>query len=201
MTRQSAGILLYRLTLNATLEVLIVHMGGPFWQRKDEGAWSIPKGEREEGEEMLTAALREFEEELGSPLPPVRLVALGEIRQSSGKQIVAFAGEGDFDAENIHSNTFTMEWPRGSGRQQQFPEIDRAAWVSPEEARVKLARNQVEFVDRLLALLAANASGPARADPAPALADPSTPVPTRPASRGRAPGRVPGQSDEAGRHG
>jgi predicted NUDIX family NTP pyrophosphohydrolase len=153
LTRPSAGVLLYRNTAAATPELLIVHMGGPFWRRRDEGGWSIPKGELEDGEEALPAALREFEEELGSPLPPIELIPLGEIRQTSGKRVIAFAGEGDFDAEDIRSNTFTMEWPRGSGRQREFPEIDRAAWVSCDEARVKLVRSQVEFVDRLLDLL------------------------------------------------
>jgi predicted NUDIX family NTP pyrophosphohydrolase len=131
-------------------------MGGPFWKNKDVGGWSIPKGELEDGEEALSVALREFEEELGSPLPPVELIELGEVRQPSGKRIIVFAGEADFDVNNVRSNTFTIEWPRGSGKQQEFPEIDRAAWVSTEEARLKLVTGQIEFVDRLLDLLGDN---------------------------------------------
>jgi predicted NUDIX family NTP pyrophosphohydrolase len=153
LTKRSAGVLLYRHSAAATPELLIVHMGGPFWRHRDEGSWSIPKGELEDGEEALPAALREFEEELGSPPPSIELIPLGEIRQRSGKQVIAFAGEADFDTDSVHSNTFTTEWPRGSGRQQEFPEIDRAAWVSCDEARVKLVSGQDEFVDRLLGLL------------------------------------------------
>jgi predicted NUDIX family NTP pyrophosphohydrolase len=152
MTR-SAGILLYRRTERG-LEVLIVHMGGPFWAHKDAGAWSIPKGEIEGGEEPLAVARREFEEELGAPVPPVHLVELGEITQSNRKHVVAFAGEADFSADDVHSNTFVLEWPRGSGRQQEFPEVDRAAWVSPDEARAKLVRGQAPLVDALLTLIA-----------------------------------------------
>lgn len=148
--KRSAGVLLYRKASSAVPELLIVHMGGPFWKNKDAGGWSIPKGELEEGDEPLSVALREFEEEMGSPPPSVELVELGEVRQPSGKRIVVFAGEADFDAEGIRSNTFTLEWPRGSGTQQEFPEIDRAAWVSAEDARVKLVKGQIEFVDRLL---------------------------------------------------
>jgi predicted NUDIX family NTP pyrophosphohydrolase len=155
--RRSAGVLLFRLAAaNASPELLLVHMGGPFWKNKDVGGWSIPKGELEDGEEALPVALREFEEELGSPLPPVELIELGEVRQPSGKRIIVFAGEADFDVNNVRSNTFTIEWPRGSGKQQEFPEIDRAAWVSTEEARLKLVTGQIEFVDRLLDLLRDN---------------------------------------------
>ncbi len=152
--RRSAGILLYRRTTDSGLELLLVHMGGPFWASKDAGAWSIPKGEIEAGEEPLEVARREFEEELGSPLPPVDLVELAEITQTSGKRVVAFAGEADFGTDDIHSNTFVLEWPRGSGRQQEFPEVDRAAWVSPDEARAKLVRGQAPLVDALLTLIA-----------------------------------------------
>lgn len=152
--RRSAGLLLYRIAPERALELLLVHMGGPFWARKDAGAWSIPKGELEDSEDALTVARREFEEELGSPPPPVELVDLGEVTQAAGKRVAAFAGEADFDVTNVHSNTFTMEWPKGSGRLQEFPEIDRAAWVGTDDARVKLVRGQVEFVDRLVALLA-----------------------------------------------
>lgn len=159
--KRSAGILLYRRGPGRALEVLLVHMGGPFWSQRDAGAWSIPKGELVGGEDALQVARREFEEELGSPLPPAQLVSLGEVTQSGGKHVAAFAGEADFDAETIHSNTFTIEWPRGSGRQQEFPEVDRAAWVGVADARTKLVQGQVAFVDRLLAHLAAP-GGPSR---------------------------------------
>lgn len=152
--KRSAGVLLFRRSApKVSPELLIVHMGGPFWKDKDVGGWSIPKGELQNGEEPLPVALREFEEELGAPLPPIELIELGEVKQSSGKRVIAFAGEADFNVDNVRSNTFTIEWPRGSGKQQEFPEIDRAAWVSTEEARVKLVKGQVEFVDRLLDLL------------------------------------------------
>lgn len=168
--KRSAGVLLYRRASAGTLELLIAHMGGPFWKDKDSGGWSIPKGELEDGDEALDAARREFEEELGSPLPPVDLVELGEVKQRSGKRIVIFAGEADFDADSISSNTFTIEWPRGSGRQEAFPEIDRAAWVSVGEARVKLVKGQAEFVDRLLELPKTNGAGsPDEPDSAPTL--------------------------------
>ena len=152
---RSAGLLLYRRPSGNRVELLIVHMGGPFWKNKDARGWSIPKGELEEGDDALAVALREFEEELGTQAPGVELVDLGEVRQAGGKRVVVFAGESDFDADDIRSNTFTIEWPPRSGRQQEFPEVDRAAWVSADEARVKLVKAQVEFVDRLLALLGA----------------------------------------------
>jgi predicted NUDIX family NTP pyrophosphohydrolase len=145
--------LLYRLGSGGELELLIVHMGGPFWAHRDTGAWSIPKGEVDVGESALAVALREFEEELGAPMPDVELVELGEIAQRGGKRVVAFTGESDFDVDSVRSNTFVIEWPRGSGRMQEFPEIDRAAWVTCDEARAKLVAGQSELVDRLLALL------------------------------------------------
>jgi predicted NUDIX family NTP pyrophosphohydrolase len=160
--KRSAGLLLYRRRSGTTPEVLIVHMGGPFWKNKDAGGWSIPKGELEAGEEPLAVALREFEEELGAPAPRVDLLELGEVEQAGGKRVVAFAGEGDFDAADIKSNTFTIEWPPGSGKLQEFPEVDRAAWVSVDDARVKLVKAQVEFLDRLVALI-----GDAELSPAP----------------------------------
>ena len=145
MPKQSAGILLHR-----DGEVLLVHPGGPFWAKKDAGAWSIPKGEYEEGDDPRAAALREFEEELGSALPAgTELVELGTVKQKSGKRITAFAAEGDLDAETISSNTFEMEWPPRSGRMQAFPEVDRAGWFSIEEAREKLNPAQAEFLVRL----------------------------------------------------
>jgi predicted NUDIX family NTP pyrophosphohydrolase len=132
-------------------EVLLVHPGGPFWANKDAGAWSIPKGEYEEGaEDPLECALREFEEELGSS-PPARgaLTPLGEVRQKSGKRVTAWAAEGDIDPGGIRSNTFTMEWPPRSGREQEFPEIDRAAWFPLDEARERINPAQAAFLDRL----------------------------------------------------
>ena len=131
-------------------EVLLVHPGGPYWTKKDAGAWSIPKGEYEEGEDALACALREFEEELGSP-PPDRseLMELGTVRLKSGKRITAWAAPGDLDADAVHSNTFTMEWPPRSGRTQEFSEIDRAGWFGLDEAREKLNPAQAAFIDRL----------------------------------------------------
>ena len=131
-------------------EVLLGHMGGPFWARKDDGAWSIPKGEHEPDEDPRAAAAREFAEELGAPLPAGPLVELGEVRLSGGKRITAFALAADFDAEGIVPGTFTMEWPPRSGRTEEFPEIDRAGWFGIEEAREKLVAAQAAFLDRLL---------------------------------------------------
>jgi predicted NUDIX family NTP pyrophosphohydrolase len=149
-------VLLYR-QADAGVEVLIGHMGGPFWARKDEAAWSVPKGEYGPGEDAFAVALREFEEELGSPVPvpdPAEdMVPLGEIRQSGGKVLTVWAAEGDLDADASHSNTFSLEWPPRSGRMQEFPEIDRAAWLPVDEARTKLVRGQVPLLDRLLAML------------------------------------------------
>jgi predicted NUDIX family NTP pyrophosphohydrolase len=150
---KSAGLLLYRVR-DGRPEVLIGHMGGPFWAKKDEGAWSVFKGEYEDGEEPLLAARREFEEETGSPPPHGPTVALGEVRQSSGKRVVAWAVEGDFDPATLVSNTFTTEWPPRSGRQVEFPEVDRAEWFDLETARSKLVRAQAAFVDALERALA-----------------------------------------------
>jgi predicted NUDIX family NTP pyrophosphohydrolase len=148
-TKTSAGLLLYR-TREQQLEVLIAHMGGPFWASKDDGGWSIVKGEYDiEREDAYAAARREFEEETGAPAPDGEPLALGELRQRSGKLISVWAIESDFDASRIDSNTFTLEWPRGSGREQQFPEIDRAGWFDCETARVKLVAGQVPFIDAL----------------------------------------------------
>jgi predicted NUDIX family NTP pyrophosphohydrolase len=146
--KRSAGLLLYRLS-DGRLEVFIAHMGGPFWARKDEGAWSIVKGEYEEGEDPLVAARREFVEETGGEPPAGPMVALGEVRQPSGKRISVWAVEGDFEADAVVSNTFTMEWPRGSGEQREFPEIDRAGWFDTDTARRKLVKGQVPFIDQL----------------------------------------------------
>jgi predicted NUDIX family NTP pyrophosphohydrolase len=144
--RRSAGIVLYR---NA-LEVLLVHPGGPFFAKKDAGVWSIPKGEYEDGDDPLACALREFEEELGTPLRTDAPIELGSIVQRGGKHVVAWAVEGDLDPSTAHSNTFTMEWPPRSGRQQEFPEVDRAEWFSVQDARAKLVPAQVELLDRLV---------------------------------------------------
>jgi predicted NUDIX family NTP pyrophosphohydrolase len=150
----SAGILLYRRG-PAGPEVLLGHMGGPFWAQKDDGAWSLPKGEHGPDEEPLAVARREFEEELGSPVPAVDLVPLGEHRVTSRKVLTCWAAEGDLDAAACRSNTFEIEWPPRSGRLQEFPEIDRAAWFAVDEARTKLVKGQVPFLDRLLELLSA----------------------------------------------
>ena len=128
-------------------------MGGPFWARKDDGAWSIPKGEYGAGEDAVAAARREFEEELGAPAPDGAPEPLGEVRQAGGKLVSVWCLQGDFDTDRVHSNTFTLEWPPRSGRVQEFPEIDRAQWFDIGSARRKLVRGQVEFVDRLLTLV------------------------------------------------
>jgi predicted NUDIX family NTP pyrophosphohydrolase len=152
--RRSAGLLLYR-RRGTDVELLIAHMGGPFWARKDAAAWSVPKGEHEEDEEPLAAARREFAEELGSPPPSGEPIELGEVRQSGGKRVRVWALEGDLDADAIVPGTFDLEWPPRSGRIQAFPEVDRAAWVDPDTAREKLVKAQVPFVDLLLQRLAA----------------------------------------------
>ena len=149
MARRSAGILLHRSGADGP-EVFIGHMGGPFWAKKDEAAWSIFKGEYADGEDALAAARREFEEELGSALPgDAELRALGEVRQKNGKRVAAWAAEGDLDASAARSNTFEMEWPPRSGRRQEFPEIDRAEWFTLAQAREKLLPAQAAFLDRL----------------------------------------------------
>ena len=155
--KQSAGLLLHRCDGGA-LEVLLAHMGGPFWMRKDEGAWSIPKGEYEPGDDPLTAARREFEEELGSPPPEATCRALGSISQSGGKRVTVWAVEGDFDASAAVSNTFEIEWPAGSGRLKSFPEVDRADWFTLDVARTKLVKGQIPFLDRLVADLSSGLS-------------------------------------------
>jgi predicted NUDIX family NTP pyrophosphohydrolase len=147
--KTSAGLLLYRVR-EGRLEVLIAHMGGPFWAGKDDGGWSIVKGEYDaEREDAYAAARREFEEEVGAPAPDGDPLALGELRQRSGKLISVWAIDSDFDASRIASNTFKLEWPRGSGLEQEFPEIDRAGWFDCDAARVKLVVGQAPFVDAL----------------------------------------------------
>jgi predicted NUDIX family NTP pyrophosphohydrolase len=148
MPRTSAGILLYRFR-PAGPEVLLGHMGGPFWAKKDDGGWSIPKGEHGPDEDPLAVARREFEEELGQPVPAQALVALGTQKVTSGKLLAVWAGEGDLDATAAVSNTFELEWPPRSGRVQEFPEIDRAGWFGLDAARSKLVTGQVPFLDRL----------------------------------------------------
>ncbi len=152
MAVRSAGILLYR-RRGGVLEVLLVHPGGPFWARRDVGAWSLPKGEYEPGEDPLAAARREFAEELGVEPPEGQIDELGQVRQKSGKVISAWALEGELDAGLVISNTFALEWPPRSGRIAQFPEIDRAEWFGLPEARAKLNPAQVELLERLERLL------------------------------------------------
>jgi predicted NUDIX family NTP pyrophosphohydrolase len=154
MPARSAGILLFRRRPDGP-EVLLVHPGGPYWARKDVGAWSIPKGEHADGEDALACARREFEEETGLAPPAGALVELGEVRQRSGKRVSAWALEGDLDPAVVRSNTFTVEWPPRSGRMQQFPEVDRAGWFAADEARRRLNPAQSAFVDRLLERLGA----------------------------------------------
>ena len=147
MTKLSAGLLMFRRSQG--LELFLVHPGGPFFRSKDEGAWTIPKGEVEDGAEPFASALREFAEETGSAPPEGTPVPLGEVRQKGGKRVVAWAIEGDLEPSSVKSNTFEMEWPPGSGRRERFPEIDRAEFFPPELARRKLNPAQAELVDRL----------------------------------------------------
>lgn len=148
-SRRSAGILLYRRGADGDREVLLVHPGGPFWTRKDLGVWSIPKGEHGDEEDPQACALRELEEETGVALDAGGLMDLGEVRQRGGKVVRAWACEGDLDVTRLVSNTFTMEWPPRSGRQQEFPEVDRAAWFGVDEARRRINPAQAAFLDRL----------------------------------------------------
>ncbi|WP_370499575.1 NUDIX domain-containing protein [Mycolicibacterium sp. jd] len=148
MPKLSAGLLLFR-EPDGVLEVLLGHPGGPFWARKDEGAWSIPKGEYTEGEDPWAVAQREFTEELGKPPPTGPRIDLAAVRQPGGKVVTAFAVCGDLDLCDTVSNTFTLEWPRGSGTFKEFPEIDRAAWFGLAEARAKLLKGQLPLLDRL----------------------------------------------------
>jgi len=149
--RISAGILLYRLR-DGTCEVFLAHPGGPYWRGKDAGAWSIPKGELEDGDDPLAAAKREFHEETGTKLSG-ELVELTPLKQPSGKLVYAWAMPGDIDASSVKSNTFSMEWPPRSGRQQEFPEIDRGEWFTIEAARQKMLPGQRGFLDQLQQLL------------------------------------------------
>jgi len=146
------------------LEVLLVHPGGPLWAKKDEAAWSIPKGEVEPNEDPLAAAQREFEEELGSPVSG-EFVELAPVRQAGGKVVHAWAVEGDFDPAAIRSSLFTMEWPPRSGRQRQFPEVDRAAWFTIDEARRKINPGQASLLDQLVTIANQPAEGRGRPGP------------------------------------
>jgi predicted NUDIX family NTP pyrophosphohydrolase len=147
-TPRSAGLLLFRCAADAP-EVLLVHPGGPFWARRDAGAWSIPKGEYGPGDDAFEAARREFEEELSSAPPDGEAVDLGEVKQKGGKLVCAWAIEGDLDATKIKSNTFSVEWPPRSGRFRSFPEVDRAGWFTLEAAREKINPAQAALLDRL----------------------------------------------------
>jgi len=147
VARKSAGLLLFRRT-SAGIEVLLVHPGGPLWAKKDEGAWSIPKGEIDADEDPLAAARREFEEELGSPVSG-EFTPLAPIRQASGKVVHAWAVEGDFDPATLTSGTFSMEWPPRSGHQQEFPEVDRAEWFTIDEAKGKINKAQIALLDQV----------------------------------------------------
>jgi predicted NUDIX family NTP pyrophosphohydrolase len=156
-TPRSAGILLFCRN-NGEVRFLLVHPGGPFWTKKDAGAWSIPKGGIEEAEEPRACAIRELEEELGTApvLDPEELIELGQVKQKAGKVVEAWAAEGEFDPAGLASNTFAMEWPPRSGNQQEFPEVDRAEWFGLETAREKILPAQAEFLDRLVEHLSRN---------------------------------------------
>ncbi len=149
MTKQSAGILLYRIN-SERVEVLLLHPGGPFWAKKDEHAWSIPKGETGESEDLLTAAKREFTEETGWSPPLGELHELGSVKASSGKIVHIWAVEGDADVSTLKSQMIEIDWPPRSGRKMKIPEVDRAEWVSLEKAVLKLHKNQTEFIGRLI---------------------------------------------------
>jgi|SRR5437867_2867268 len=151
MPKQSAGIALYR-RRGESVELFLVHFGGPMWAKKDDGAWSFPKGEHDENEDPLDAALREFHEETGQTIDG-DFIPLEPIKQRSGKTIRLWAVEGDVDASAIRSASFSMEWPPKSGRRAEFPEVDRGGWFAPEEARHKLVKGQAPFVDQLCARL------------------------------------------------
>jgi predicted NUDIX family NTP pyrophosphohydrolase len=152
MPKLSAALLLYRV-VDGAVEVLIGHPGGPFWARKDDGAWSIPKGEYVEGEDPWSAAQREFQEELGKEPPDGPRVEFAPLRQPSGKIITAYAVRGDLDLDGTVSNTFELEWPKGSGKVREYPEIDRVGWFSVAEARSKLLKGQCPLLDQLVRVL------------------------------------------------
>jgi predicted NUDIX family NTP pyrophosphohydrolase len=157
MVARSAGLLLYRTADDGLVEVLLTHPGGPFWARKDEGVWSIPKGEYGDDEDPLAAAYREFREEIGFDPPTADPTPLGTRRQPSGKRVVAWAIHGDLDVTHAVSNTFEIEWPKGSGKTREFPEVDRVEWMSVARARTKILKGQVPFLDHLMDELSATA--------------------------------------------
>lgn len=150
MPKLSAGLLLFR-EAGGVVEVLVAHPGGPFWARKDDGAWSIPKGEYAEGDDPWLAAKREFTEELGLPVPDGPRIDLGSTKQPGGKVVTAYAVHSDLDVSEARSNTFELEWPRGSGKVREFPEVDRVGWFPVAQARSKLLKGQRIFLDRLMA--------------------------------------------------
>jgi predicted NUDIX family NTP pyrophosphohydrolase len=153
MGTTSAGLLLYRISPGGVVEVLLAHPGGPFWARKDDAAWSVPKGEYPADEDPLDAAYREFEEEVGLPVPDGQAVFLGELRQPGGKRVSVWALEADLDITRSSSNTFELEWPRGSGKIREFPEVDRVEWMSVDGAGRKLVKGQTPFLAVLLETL------------------------------------------------
>ena len=152
MARESAGLLLYK-RVDGQLRVLLVHPGGPFWARRSEGAWSMPKGEIGEGEAPLLVAQREFKEELGADPPASGFVSLGSVRQAGGKVVHAWAVSGDLDVAQFKSNTFEIEWPPRSGNLKTFPEVDKAAWFEPEAAERMILAGQKPLIERLRAAL------------------------------------------------
>jgi predicted NUDIX family NTP pyrophosphohydrolase len=161
MPKLSAGLLLYRV-VDGVVEVLIGHPGGPFWARKDDGAWSVPKGEYLEGEDPWAVAQREFTEELGKVPPDGPRIEFAPLKQPGGKIVTVFAVRGDLDLDGTVSNTFTLEWPKGSGNIKEYPEIDRVDWFSVAQARSKLLKGQLPLLDRLLQALAADEPGGSR---------------------------------------
>jgi len=168
MGATSAGLLLYRMSPGGAVEVLLAHPGGPFWARKDDAAWSVPKGEYPPDEDPLDAAYREFEEEVGLRAPSGQAVFLGELRQPGGKRVSVWALEGDLDIAHSSSNTFELEWPRGSGTIREFPEVDRVEWMSVDRAGRKLVKGQTPFLGALLESLGRvpGRAGPGSATPA-----------------------------------
>jgi predicted NUDIX family NTP pyrophosphohydrolase len=153
MPKKSAGLLLYRQSGESEIEVLLVHPGGPFWRNKDEGGWTIPKGEFSGDEDPLAAAKREFEEETGAEPPDGEYLPLKPIKQKNGKIVHAWAVQGGFDPDELKSNTFDCEWPPKSGRMQSFPEVDRAEWFPPDVAKLKMFSGQPALVDELLVVI------------------------------------------------
>lgn len=175
MIKQSAGILLHR-DRGQGVEVLLVHPGGPFWARKDAGAWSIPKGEFLEGDDPFAAARREFSEELGLQAPPGEPVALGSVKQSATKVVFAWSIAGDLDVSEIKSNTFELEWPPKSGHMKVYPEVDRAGWFTLDVAQARIVKGQLLLLQKLAEILGVNlppAATPEALDPLPKVSKPS----------------------------